>query len=174
MAFTAVLRETDEARAEPSADARRTQIDAKLSPSSSDFVHHVIVHGLSSRGAIVECHDPLPLNQHITLDIPDLGLCRGMIVARDRIFCDFVFDRPADPVQVRRKLLSTKVVWGDFQKRGLDGSVIPRMRTTSAESLLFPDPELKPWPRAVRLLIITIAAGACWSPFVMYVLGWFS
>jgi hypothetical protein len=139
MPFTALLHDSPNEEA-VSPKPHRTRLEATATRVCGT-TQAVIVHYLSTHGALVEAYQPLIADRRITLDIPDLGKVRARVSWQgDSLYgCEFL--GMLDDAEVRRKVTSQKIVWGEFRKQPAAGADKP---ATPARLLLSPLPSADP------------------------------
>jgi hypothetical protein len=159
MPFTAKVYDTPPP---PSAPRSPTHIRASVSLPDSR-AHHVIVHNLSAQALLVESYHPLEIGAEVSFEIDELGTVAAQVTWRDGQFYDCALLTPLTPTQVRTKLTSAKVVWGNFPDHSRpEGQSARHISFTPVEAPRPAASDGRLSPRS-RLAIIVVAATLCWA-----------
>ena len=141
----------------------RTNLAATLS-AQSGHAHHVIIHNLSSTGAMVESYHPLHIGDPIALEISDVGTVSAQVTWNEGALYDCEFNRTLRTDVVRAKISNAKVVWGKFPHALPGGELRPADLVPLVEAAPAPIPAETRLRLRTRALVIVGAATVCWTP----------
>jgi len=130
------------------AERRLIHQDSTMRDLAKGAPHTVLVHNLSAEGLQLETPLDLALGTDVSVGLPGVGMRTLRVVRRDGNLYGCRFAKPVSPALLSQAFVASSVVEAPFA----------RLSTSP-----FPEPSVRKWHPAIRLVLLLGGASALWA-----------